>query len=65
MRRITRSTEVRGIFGKIRAGEELTAHEKLQFKSAMMMEFGSMDAERGWVQQLHLGGAAEPLHPPV
>jgi glucuronate isomerase len=27
----------------------------LQFKSAMMVEFGLMDAERGWVQQLHLG----------
>jgi len=47
--------EIRVIFGKIRAGEELTAHAKLQFKSAMMLEFASMDAERGWVQQLHLG----------
>jgi glucuronate isomerase len=33
----------------------LTAREILQFKSAMMIEFGLMDAERGWVQQLHLG----------
>ena len=27
----------------------------LKFKSAMMYEFGLMDAEKGWVQQLHLG----------
>ncbi len=47
--------EIRAIFGKIHAGEELTAQEELQFKSAMMIEFGKMDAERGWVQQLHLG----------
>jgi glucuronate isomerase len=47
--------EVQGIFAKIRAGTALNAREQLQFKSAMMFEFGLMDAERGWVQQLHLG----------
>jgi glucuronate isomerase len=47
--------EIEGIFTKIRAGKTLTLHEQLQFKSAMMFEFGVMDAERGWVQQLHLG----------
>ncbi len=47
--------KIRGIFGKIHAGEELTAQEGLQFKSAMMIEFGKMDADRRWVQQLHLG----------
>ncbi|MDY0357911.1 MAG: glucuronate isomerase [Sedimentisphaerales bacterium] len=47
--------DVRTIFGTIRAGRDLTARESLQFKSAMMVEFGLMDAERGWVQQLHLG----------
>ncbi len=47
--------EIEGIFAKIRLGKNLTPHEQLQFKSAMMFEFGVMDAERGWVQQLHLG----------
>jgi glucuronate isomerase len=28
---------------------------EIQFKSAMMYEFGLMDAEHGWVQQLHIG----------
>ena len=47
--------EIRSIFAKIRAGRTPDDHEKLQFKSAMMIEFGLMDAEHGWVQQLHLG----------
>ncbi len=47
--------EIRGIFAKIRSGKEPNAQEKLQFKSAMMIEFGLMDADRGWVQQLHIG----------
>ena len=46
---------VASIFSKVRAGKPLTDREVLQFKSAMMVEFGLMDAERGWVQQLHLG----------
>ncbi|MBN1508246.1 MAG: glucuronate isomerase [Sedimentisphaerales bacterium] len=49
------SGDIQSIFSKIRAGKALNAHEVLQFKSAMMAEFGLMDAECGWVQQLHLG----------
>jgi glucuronate isomerase len=47
--------EIDAIFAKVRAGKHLSGREVLQFKSAMMIEFGLMDAERGWVQQLHLG----------
>ncbi len=47
--------ELETIFTKIRSGKALAASEQLQFKSAMMHEFALMDAERGWVQQLHLG----------
>lgn len=47
--------DIKSIFSKIRAGKPLSEREVLQFKSAMMVEFGLMDAERGWVQQLHLG----------
>jgi len=48
-------SEIKTIFAKVRANRPLGGHEVLQFKSAMMVEFGLMDAERGWVQQLHLG----------
>ena len=48
-------TEVENIFNKIRAGGELTQTEVSQFKSAMLIEFGIMDYEKGWVQQYHYG----------
>jgi len=48
-------SEIKTIFAKVRANRPLGGHEVLQFRSAMMVEFGLMDAERGWVQQLHLG----------
>ena len=47
--------QIKTIFGKVRTNRQLNEREVLQFKSAMMIEFGLMDAERGWVQQLHLG----------
>jgi len=48
-------SEIKAIFDKIRTGRSLSPREALQFKSAMMVEFALMDAERGWVQQLHIG----------
>jgi glucuronate isomerase len=47
--------DIQAIFTRIRAGRLLNEREVRQFKSAMMFEFGRMDAERGWVQQLHIG----------
>ncbi|MHC4637442.1 MAG: glucuronate isomerase [Planctomycetota bacterium] len=47
--------EIEAIFDKIRSAKQPNAEEVLKFKSAMMYEFGLMDAEAGWVQQLHLG----------
>jgi glucuronate isomerase len=47
--------EINSIFSKILSKKELNPVEILKFKSAMMFEFGVMDFERGWVQQLHLG----------
>jgi glucuronate isomerase len=49
------SGELNAIFAQIRRGAPLNPRQIAQFKSAMMVEFGLMDAERGWVQQLHLG----------
>ena len=47
--------EISKIFEKIRTNKPLEAGESLKFKSAMMFELASMDAESGWVMQLHLG----------
>ncbi len=49
------SQEINSVFQKILSKKELNASEVLKFKSAMMYEFGIMDYERGWVQQLHMG----------
>ena len=48
-------SEIKRIFNKIRAGDNLTLSERLKFKSAMMVEFALMDYQSGWVMQLHLG----------
>jgi glucuronate isomerase len=48
-------SEIRSIFKKLQKGKDPDAVETLKFKSAMMYEFGVMDYEKGWVQQLHLG----------
>jgi len=47
--------QIKDIFDKIRAKQILSPLECDQFKSAMMVEFGRMNYEKGWVQQLHLG----------
>jgi glucuronate isomerase len=47
--------EIVKIFEKIRANKPLETAESLKFKSAMMFELANMDAEAGWVMQLHIG----------
>ena len=44
---------VSAIFDKARAGMPLDEAEIEQFKSAMLHEFGVMDAEKDWTQQFH------------
>jgi glucuronate isomerase len=46
---------VRQAFEKARRGKRPTDREIVQFRSAVMVELARMDAERGWVQQYHLG----------
>ena len=48
-------SEIKSIFKKLLKGKRLDGAESLKFKSAMLYEFGVMDCERGWIQQLHLG----------
>ncbi len=47
--------EIAKIFEKIITNRPLDMNESLKFKSAMMFELVSMDAETGWVMQLHIG----------
>jgi glucuronate isomerase len=47
--------EVERSFERIRRGRRLAPREMLVFKSAMLLELGSMDAEKDWVQQFHFG----------
>ncbi len=50
-----KDSEIRSIFKKIQKGKNPDLSEILKFKSAMMYEFGRMNQEKGWVQQLHIG----------
>jgi glucuronate isomerase len=47
--------DLRAIFIKIRGGVALSSQEVAQFKSGMLVYFGTWDWEKGWVQQFHLG----------
>ncbi len=49
------NAEIEQIFNKVYGGKELTREEIVKYKSAMMFEFGVMDAETGWTQQFHYG----------
>ncbi len=47
--------EIRVIFRQLRKGKSISRADAMKFKSALMIEFGIMNHEKGWVQQLHLG----------
>jgi glucuronate isomerase len=49
------STEIVGLFAKIRSGGALSLEERKKFKSAMLVTFAEWDWEKGFVQQYHLG----------
>lgn len=48
-------SEASRIFGKIRGGAGVSAEEAEKFASFLMIFFGTLDAEKGWTKQLHLG----------
>ena len=43
------------IFTKVRRGANVSAEDQEKFGAFMMLFFGRLDAEKGWVKQLHLG----------
>ena len=47
------ASEVEAAFTRIRARKPLDPGAILKFKSAMLVEFGRMDCEKGWTQQFH------------
>lgn len=47
--------EVVRVFAKVLGGDQLNNEELVTLQSAAMIEFGRMDAEKGWTQQLHIG----------
>lgn len=47
--------EVAATFDKLRAGAAVSEHEQQLFATSIMLLSGRLDAEKGWVKQLHLG----------
>jgi glucuronate isomerase len=47
--------EIASVFEKIRSKQVISPEEHLKFKSAMLIYFATLDHEKGWVQQYHLG----------
>jgi glucuronate isomerase len=49
------ASEISAIFDKVYAGTAASADEVEQFHTAMLHEFGLMNAEKQWTMQLHMG----------
>lgn len=49
------ASEINRIFKNALAGKKPTAKEFDKFQSAMLFDFGVMDARSGWTQQFHVG----------
>jgi glucuronate isomerase len=43
------------VFEKVRSGKKLGMDEILKFKSGMLVIFATMDHDKGWTQQFHIG----------
>ncbi len=48
-------SEISKIFDQVRQNRTLSHGEVLKFKSALLVEFAEMDAQKGWTQQFHFG----------
>jgi len=48
-------SQAEGIFNKVRAGHLVSGEEAHRFASFVLLYTAHLDAEKGWVKQLHLG----------
>ncbi|AYB34392.1 glucuronate isomerase [Chryseolinea soli] len=48
-------SEAPALFKKLQDGKTLDALERIQFKSAVLLNLGRLYHKKGWVQQFHLG----------
>jgi glucuronate isomerase len=51
----TTEAEAASVFAKARKGAAVTAGEARQYRAFLLHHLAVMDADRGWVQQFHLG----------
>jgi glucuronate isomerase len=47
--------EASAIFARVRSGQPLIAEDSEKLASNLMLLFGTLDAQKGWTKQLHLG----------
>jgi len=47
--------EAEAIFAKARAGREVSPADAAKFATYLMLHFGRLNAEKGWIMQLHVG----------
>ena len=47
--------DIDGLFLTLRSGKPIDESGQAKFKSAMLLQFAEWNAEKGWVQQFHLG----------
>ena len=47
--------EAARVYQDLRSGRVLSGEESVGFSGYLMLQFGKMDAEKGWTKQLHLG----------
>ncbi len=50
-----KSHEVRAIFDRVRSGAVLSAAENALLSTALLLELGRLNSEKGWTMQLHIG----------
>ncbi len=49
------AAEIRAIFDRVRSGAAISVAECDQLATALLLELGRMNSEKGWTMQLHIG----------
>ena len=48
-------SQVEHVFQQLRSGKAISPSDEVALRSALMVEVGQMNAEKGWAMQLHIG----------